>query len=413
MSPYILLRKWRTCISLPTNMPTACCPRPILFLPLFPLLSSPGHLLLHPSGFCPNTMSFPGQEEVNNGVDDSRFYIIEEAKSTVKKESPEKEKQILVDPISIREPSFSLMLPPVITSARDTTVPLPPVLPPAKPKFLSCNLSNSAVSSPRLSSFLSKKRWKNESQASPRKVHNIVRQQSAVVQSHTSSLQEESFRKSKSCGEGRASAYSDEVDFCLSKPDAGEYNKMSNASFSRADTNKYIHYGSSKNVDSHDDPEFKCSALCLFLPGFGKAKAVRPRKEEMVVMENVISRTVSLEKFECGSWASSAIANEHEEDGDSMNLYFDLPLELIRNSANDAHSPINAAFVFDKDVKGVLKNGSSRATTSAHKSQEPSRHVRFSVSSPTSYPSSPTSCITPRLRKAREDFNAFLEAQSA
>lgn len=413
MSPYILLRKWRTCISLPTNMPTACCPRPILFLPLFPLLSSPGHLLLHPSGFCPNTMSFPGQEEVNNGVDDSRFYIIEEAKSTVKKESPEKEKQILVDPISIREPSFSLMLPPVITSARDTTVPLPPVLSPAKPKFLSYNLSNLVVSSPRLSSFLSKKRWKNESQASPRKVHNIVRQQSAVVQSHTSSLQEESFRKRKSCGEGRASAYSDEVDFCLNKPDAGEYNKMSNASFSRADTNKYIHYGSSKNMDSHDDPEFKCSALCLFLPGFGKAKAVRPRKEEMVVMENVISRTVSLEKFECGSWASSAIANEHEEDGDSMNLYFDLPLELIRNSANDAHSPINAAFVFNKDVKGVLKNGSSKAATSAHKSQEPPRHVRFSVSSPTSYPSSPASCITPRLRKAREDFNAFLEAQSA
>lgn len=390
-----------------------CCPRRISFLPLFPPLSSSGHLLLYPSSFCPNTMSFPGQEEVNNGVDDSSFCTIEEAKSTVKKESLEKEKQILVDPLSIREPSFSLMLPPVITFPRDTTVPLPPVLSPAKPRFLSYNLSITKVSSPRLSSFLSKKRWKNESQASPRKVHNIVRQQSAVVQSHISSLQEDSFRKSKSCGEGRPSAPSDELDFCFKNPDACEYNKMSNAKVSRADSNKYIHYSSRKNMDSHDDPEFKCSALCLFLPSFSKAKAVRPRKEEMVVMENVISRTVSLEKFECGSWASSAIVNEHEEDGDSMNLYFDLPLELIRNSVNDAHSPINAAFVFDKDVKGVLKNGSSRATTSAHKSQESSRHVRFSISSPTSYPSSPASCITPRLRKAREDFNALLEAQSA
>uniref|UniRef100_A0A803QF64 Uncharacterized protein n=1 Tax=Cannabis sativa TaxID=3483 RepID=A0A803QF64_CANSA len=48
----------------------------------------------------------------------------------------------------------------------------------------------------------------------------------------------------------------------------------------------------------------------------------------------------------------------------------------------------------------------------ARKSNDSARHVRFSTASPQSFPASPT-CITPRLRKAREDFNAFLEAQSA
>ncbi|KAJ4702753.1 root hair specific 4 [Melia azedarach] len=360
-------------------------------------------------------MSFPvSSEEVGYGVDDdddSNFLTIEEPKSPAKMESPQKEKQILVDPISLREPSFSLMLPlpPVVTSPGDNSVPLPPLLPPAKPNFLSCSLPNSAVSSPRFSSILSKKKWKNESQASPRQVDNLVRQ------SRLASLQESLFRRSKSCGEGRACAPSDEFDLCLHTPNPNpitEYdkkNRISVASFSKADSNKYIH----KKMDyTHDDQEFKCGALCLFLPGFSKSKTVKPRKEEVTAMENVISRTVSLEKFECGSWASSAIINEHDEDGDSMNLYFDLPFELIRNSVNEAHSPINAAFVFDKDLKGVLKNGSSRTTT-ARKSHESSRHVRFSVSSPTSPASTSSSCITPRLRKAREDFNAFLEAQSA
>lgn len=66
-----------------------------------------------------------------------------------------------------------------------------------------------------------------------------------------------------------------------------------------------------KNFDGNNEVDFKCNVLCLFIPGFGKAKQVRPRKaEEMVMIENdnhnnsgnnVISRTVSLEKFECGS----------------------------------------------------------------------------------------------------------------
>lgn len=171
-------------------------------------------------------------------------------------------------------------------------------------------------------------------------------------------------------------------------------------------------------------------ALCLFLPGFGKAKPVRaknraeeyqPSPAEPTQNNIVISRSVSPERFECGSWASSTIVaepkNNNKEDGDSStNLYFDLPLELIQTSGNDANSPMTAALVFEnKERRGVLKSSNStRAGASAWKSHGSSRHVRFSTStSPRSNPDSPSSCITPRLRKVRDDFRAFLEAQGA
>lgn len=255
------------------------------------------------------------------------------------------------------------------------------------------------------------KKWKNnESQASPKKVDNLVRQHS-YAHSRLSLSQNAKLTRSKSCGEGRTSAPPDELELCFSIPRAPEFNEISHTNFSKAETNEDFFVN---NVDPCDE-DFKCGGLCMFLPGFGKAKPVRARVEEAAVMENAISRAVSLEKFECGSWTSSAIVHDPEEDGDWTNhLYFDLPLELIKNNANDAHCPINAAFVFNKDLKGVLKNGSTSGRTTARKSHESSRHVRFSVSSPTtSFPSSPASCISPRLRKAREDFNAFLEAQSA
>ncbi|KAF3450106.1 hypothetical protein FNV43_RR06186 [Rhamnella rubrinervis] len=344
--------------------------------------------------------------------------------------SCQKEKQISVDPISLTEKSVdsTIILPPVSAPkpSEALSLSLPPPLLPAKPKFLSCSLPNSANSSPRFgaAALLLKKKWSRhfESQASPRQVNgNGHLQQQELVH----------FRRSKSCGEGRALAPSN-VDFDLwelnnNKPNnASDHhysmiNKSNNnryidVSFSKTDhqTKKVVYNNHNNNSISDSDDGFKCGALCLFLPGFGKAKPVRARKEEAVVVENIgISRTVSLEKFECGSWASSAI---NAEDGDSMNLYFDLPLELMRTGVNDAHSPVSCAFVFDKDRKGVLKNSSTRPSVSAppRKSHESPRHVRFSVSSsPTSYPASPATCITPRLRKAREDFNAFLEAQSA
>lgn len=342
----------------------------------------------------------------------------------------QKEKQISVDPISITEKSVdSIIIQPSASAPKPSealALNSPPPLLPAKPKFLSCSLPNSANSSPRFGSaaLLLKKKWRNhfESQASPRQVEDLTGNGHLQQQQQHELVH---FRRSKSCGEGRAIAPSD-VDFDLwehndkrNSSSHHPYNMINSSrfldlSFSKTDhqTKKVVKNNHNNNNISDSDDGFKCGALCLFLPGFGKAKPVRARKEEAVVVENGISRTVSLEKFECGSWAASAI----NEDGDSMSLYFDLPLELIRTGVNDAHSPVSSAFVFDKDRKGVLKNSSTRPSVSAppRKSHESARHVRFSVSSsPTSYPASPATCITPRLRKAREDFNAFLEAQSA
>ena len=338
---------------------------------------------------------FYDEVEVDANMSPDRPYDFE-------KESLQKEKQISVDPISLQgssmgKESFKLMLPP---------------LPPAK-GFLSCSLPNSASSSPRFNSALLKKKSRGRSKANPRQVSNLTRHHSAADDHVLTPLHRETYlQRSKSCHEGRARASADDFELWLTKPNSIEYDKKYDICFSKTEDNKDSH----KNARSMDggDEEFKCGALCLFLPSFGKGKPVRAKKEvvdieHVVNIENVISRRVSLEKFECGSWASSAIT--HDSEDDSKSLYFDLPLELIRTSVNDAHSPVTAAFFFDNDKKGVLKNGSARST--AKKSDELPRHVRCSLSSPRSYPTSPASCITPRLRKAREEFNAFLEAQGA
>ncbi|KAL5578389.1 hypothetical protein UlMin_020088 [Ulmus minor] len=323
--------------------------------------------------------------------------------------SLQKEKQISIDPISVRE-----MLPNIITTPKPNSngvlLELPPSLVLAKPKFLSHSLPNSANSSPRFGSSLLKKKAKNETQlgASPLQYEsNSTKQVNLPL--------EYFLRRSKSYGEGRGLPPSDDFDLWPIKSD---FSPPRNEDHYQIMMNNKVNH---QNDMSSSDEGFKCGALCLFLPGLmGKAKPVRAgRKGEAktngnsdhhVVMDNynnVISRTVSLEKFECGSWASSALGDEANS---SRNLYFDLPMELIRSSDNDANSPVTSAFLFEKDRKGVLKNGSLVA---ARKSHESSRHVRFSTNSPTSYPASPASFITPRLRKAREDFNAFLEAQSA
>ncbi|KAK1410907.1 hypothetical protein QVD17_37449 [Tagetes erecta] len=161
-----------------------------------------------------------------------------------------------------------------------------------------------------------------------------------------------------------------------------------------------------KEVKKTSEMDFKCGALCLFMPGFGKGKPVRAsRVQPQESKSQVVSNRISLEKFECGSWRSSAI---HSDDDPSSALYFDLPLELIRTSVSDNALPMNSTFVFNNKgcVKGVLK---TKGGPVERKSQD-GRHVRFSTSSTTTQPTSP---ITPRLRKARDDFNAFLEAQSA
>ncbi|XP_062096416.1 uncharacterized protein LOC133802159 [Humulus lupulus] len=387
----------------------------------------------------PSDTAFSAPNQRHHKPDDENYYYangfaeIRESKSLAKNENVQKERQISIDPISLRES-------PVVTSSpkKSGLLELPTSLLPGKPKFLSCSLPNSANSSPRFSTSLLKKKVKNEGQGQAYPLQNEGEMQMNLPLEYY-------LRRSKSCAEGRSFSPSDDLDLWLQKPGVSDQygNKKQHNIFSKADNqlsnkashhnsknsynhnnnnynhnnnynnkNNYSHNNSSNNIDMSTGGGFKCGA-CLFLPGFGKARPVRASRKEEVEVENVnvISRTVSLEKFECGSWASSVIGG----DGDSsMNHYFDLPMELIQTGNNDANSPVSAAFVFDKDIKGVLKHGSARsaAPTAARKSNDSARHVRFSTASPQSFPASPT-CITPRLRKAREDFNAFLEAQSA
>ncbi|KAL2539886.1 hypothetical protein Adt_00864 [Abeliophyllum distichum] len=219
------------------------------------------------------------------------------------------EKQIYVDPISLKE-SGNVQL----------VMPLP--LPPAK-KFLSNSLPNSASSSPR---FVSKKKTrKNQGQVSPLSVNPLARQHS-VAFSNLERLRENHLQRSKSCGENLACQPSDELDLWFTKTEP-----------------KLVHV-IKNNIDDTIDDKFKCGALCLFIPGFGnKAKPVKSKKDQEE--PHLVSRRVSLEKFECGSWTSSAIINDiNDDNGDSSNLFFDLPIELMGRSANDTDSPVTAAF---------------------------------------------------------------------
>lgn len=286
----------------------------------------------------------------------------------------EREKQISVDPISLQESGNTQLVMPL---------PLPP-----SSKFLSYSLPNSASSSPR---FLPKKKpRRNQGRLSPLSVNPLARQHSVAI-SNLERLRENYLRRSKSCSENRASQQSDELDLWLTKIN-GNY---------KTDP-KIV----KNNIDDTIEDKFRCGVLCLFIPRFGnKGKVVKSKTDQEE--PHIVSKRVSLEKFECGSWTSSAILND--DDGDSSNFFFDLPMELMRCNTNDTDSPMTAAFLFDNDRKGVLKNTTSSSKMQHGKSHESARHVRYS----TSYPDSPTSCITPRLAKARENFNAFLEAQSA
>ncbi|GFZ06047.1 hypothetical protein Acr_18g0002170 [Actinidia rufa] len=354
-------------------------------------------MLLPPS----NHILPPANDENRNKIPNPKEFL-------VRKESLiQHEKQISVDPISVKESSAPKF--------NDTSL-LPLPLPPSKTKFLSMSLPSSATSSPM--SKQKKKKLKNRCHPSPSPIDPLSRQHSLAL-TRLNQLRENHLRRSKSCGEGRTTAPSDEFDMWF------KVNNGVGVSFRRNEGKTGGDHGQNKvsveGVDHGYEEKFKCGALCLFLPGFGRGRPVRPRKEGIgkeveKEMGHVISRTVSLEKFECGSWTSSAIVMDNVgvgHDEDSGSLFFDLPLELIRSRDNDSDSPVTTAFMFgDKERKGVLKT--SNTTNTARKSQESSsRHVRFSTSSPRSNPTSPTSCITPRLRKARDDFNAFLEAQSA
>ncbi|WOL10426.1 hypothetical protein Cni_G19181 [Canna indica] len=346
-----------------------------------------------------------------------------------------KEKRISVDPLSLKPIATKPAAPSFQDPMHFPTMP-PPL---SRSNFLSCSLPGSALPSPKSGTIKTSRKWSNLAQPHPA-VTNLARQHSAAL-SRFALEQRMSLRRSKSCGEGRSSAPSDDFIDILSRRPSVE-------SAGRAD-GAFAVYEPSEEDSSFKDPgevrpprgdgSVRCG--CLFLPGLShKKKQVTLRASQVVLKaekelkiqaydveddeeEDIdkcrlssVSRAVSLEKFDCGSWTSSSpVAGGSEDDGGAQS-YFELPLELIRSGNNETDSPVKAAFVFDKDVKGVLKKSSARlsASKSSHGSSTSNRHVRFSTSAPISYPASPSStCITPRLRKAREEFNAFLEAQSA
>ncbi|XP_010439608.1 PREDICTED: uncharacterized protein LOC104723015 [Camelina sativa] len=373
----------------------------------------------------------------------------DEPKILIKKTSMQSvsERRISVDPQSLlsRNESFDML----VSRPRDIDdmALSQPLDNQRKTKFVSCSLPNSAATSPRRSSSHN---WKDRT---TEQVLDLMLVQDAAT----------AFRRSKSCGEGRACTPSLDFDMLLHKSRHGQHNHNNhlhhhhhqhgfsssnskslshkssgnNSFFSKTESNKTSRSNSntanSKSISSFEDG-FKCSALCLYLPGFSKGKPVRSsrkgdssftRTTTMTSSQSmartasirdttVLSARASLERFECGSWTSSAMI--YDDNADLGGHFFDLPSELIKGGPgeNDQDDPVSAAFVFDKEpnlekeIKGVLKTSGSKS----RRSMESPRHVRFSTSSPVSYPTSPTHSITPRLLQATEDFSSFLEAQA-
>ncbi|XP_057756041.1 uncharacterized protein LOC130975237 [Arachis stenosperma] len=323
--------------------------------------------------------------------------IMDSPKILVKKSS-QKEKHTVVDPMTLEDSSFNHGFFETSHTIFSTTMAFLP-LRPLKPKFLSHSLPNSANSSPGLTSAMFKKNTKVAIWESRHQASNLT------LKDHH--LQQEiNLRRSKSWGERWDYELSDELDLWLLKSSIAKHanrsplNEIQSISAGIIVSNESCGSFSKekpldRNLSGGDgslEPEegFKCNALCLHLLSFGKSKQLKERKKGQEMEGALVSRRVSLEKFECGSWASSTLFQEIEgRDSKSTSTYFDLPMELIKWNANDVDAPISSAFVFEKDHDRVLNNGSSRT----------------SLDSQESY-------ISPRLRKAREDFNAFLEAQN-
>ncbi|ESQ39543.1 hypothetical protein EUTSA_v10000939mg [Eutrema salsugineum] len=313
------------------------------------------------------------------------------------------EREISMDPKSIkslslspslrRNDSFDMILLPAMSPPRDLDAPMPLPLQPVRTKFVSRSLPNSTATSPK--------------------------QRSGQMRSIKSKEQDSSsFRRSKSCG-------------ATSKRLSLKTSGIRNSFFLKTESNKSI------NNNNTLEDGFKCNALCLYLPGFGKGKPVRSSRKddsssftrtttmttsssssvtvsrtvsvrETTTTTTVISARASMEKFDCGSYTSESGG---DEGGGHL---FDLPSELIKSGSgeNDQDDPVSSAFVFDKEpiekeIKGVLKISGSKNRKSMESSL---RHVRFSTSSPVSYPTSPA--ISPRLLEATKNFNAFLDAQA-
>ncbi|KAG6504869.1 hypothetical protein ZIOFF_037217 [Zingiber officinale] len=312
------------------------------------------------------------------------------------------ERKISVDPLSLKLVAEDGGAPPAVDSPLFLLPPL------AQPDLFSGSLQGGSFKSPNLA----------QQRHHLAAVTSLGRQHSLAL-SRFAAEQRAALCRSKSCGEGRSSVPSDGfIDILSSRESAARVAPGREQSHS---------VGSG---EPRAEQRVKCG--CLFLPGLSHKKkqmSLRNRsqmeeeeedeeeeeEEEVEVMDaSHVSRTVSLEKFENASWNSSSPVS-----GSPRGSLFHFPTELLLIGRSETNSPVRAAFVFDGgagNAKTVLKRSLSRLGSS--KSQGAllsNRHVRFTATAaPISEPASPSSApITPRLQKAREEFDAYLEAQCA
>ncbi|CAN8267548.1 unnamed protein product [Cochlearia groenlandica] len=303
---------------------------------------------------------------------------------------PKSLKSLSLSPSLRRNDSFDMVLLPAMSPPRDLDTPMALPLQPVRTKVVSRSLPNSTATSPKSGHM-----WSIKSKE----------QGASLSASH---------RRRKSCGS-------------TSKRLSLKSSGLRNSFFIKTESNK--------STNNNNKNGFKCNVLCLYLPGFGKGKPIRSSRKddssssftrtttttsssitvsrtvsvrETTTTATVISARASMEKFDCRSYTSESSL---EERGCHS---FDLPSEQIKNCSgeNDHDDPVSAAFVFDKEpvkkeIKGVLKVSGSKNRKSMESAM---RQVRFSTSSPVSYPTSPA--ISPRLLEAAKNFNAFLEAQA-
>ncbi|CAM8924510.1 unnamed protein product [Rhodiola kirilowii] len=328
-------------------------------------------------------------------------------------QSPQTEK-ISAEPVSLfdllsREGSSITILPRINVSdsaaaaGRTLAVPPPPPSPPAK-SFLSISLP----SSQRPTSVIINKKKPGRNQISD-----------AVAGEPRQEKNHMFIGRSKSCGDGRSSPPSIEYEVRLRRVSTVDHHESTHYEASFRKSTEAATNSNSSATHKSTAGGFKCGSLCLYLPAFIKGKPLT--KKEAVDIQSMISRTMSREKFECGSWSAAAIVGDNynmiedqyseddSADGLSMNLYYELPLEMME-TGNKVHRHSH----FEKpELKGILINSVLKTSEGRKSNHNSSRHVRFSTETPTLFPSSPPSCITPRLSLAREEFNAFLEAQNS
>jgi hypothetical protein len=321
-----------------------------------------------------------------------------------------KERQIPVDPASLRrlgmvaDEDSPLSAPSVLTEVVARSSPLKPPL--RRPTFVGASLPCSAASSPVHGAGVAK--WEEQDQQQAAATHSPTSALRSLARQHSAALARlvaappSALSRSASRAEGRTMAPHENED----------------------------HDGDPKLLTAEDG--FTCGALCMFIPGFSRKKpaafgaartavssmqrqpsGLRPRRSSA-------SRVASLERFECGSWSPPPPPEPVVATHDAADCH---AMEVAKTSCagDDAEAPVKMAFVFDGEppasatMKGILKNSSSVRLDSARPSTSSQRHVRFSTAvAADALASCPTSpCITPRLARARAEFNAFLEAQSA